>query len=187
MNNINKIIFDHINVIQKLNETNSDLICLIGEIIIKRLKSGSKLIFMGNGGSASDAQHLSAEFVGRFLKEREPLSAISLSTDTSALTAIGNDYGFDKIFERQINALAKEGDIVIGITTSGNSPNVLKAIEAANSLNCFTIGLTGRDGGKLKDVCNETIIVPSNVTARIQETHILIGHILCDMVDTAFN
>ncbi len=187
MNNINKIIFDHINVIQKLHETNSDLICLIGEIIIKRLQSGSKLIFMGNGGSASDAQHLSAEFVGRFLKEREPLSAISLSTDTSALTAIGNDYGFDKIFERQINALAKEGDIVIGITTSGNSPNVLKAIEAANNLNCFTIGLTGRDGGKLKDICNETIIVPSNITARIQETHILIGHILCDMVDTAFN
>ena len=187
MNNINKIIFDHINVIQKLHETNSDLICLIGEIIIKRLQSGSKLIFMGNGGSASDAQHLSAEFVGRFLKEREPLSAISLSTDTSALTAIGNDYGFDKIFERQINALAKEGDIVIGITTSGNSPNVLRAIEAANNLNCFTIGLTGRDGGKLKDICNETIIVPSNITARIQETHILIGHILCDMVDTAFN
>ena len=187
MNNINKIFFDHMNVIQKLNETNSDLICLIAEIIIKRLKSGSKLIFMGNGGSASDAQHLSAEFVGRFLKEREPLSAISLSTDTSALTAIGNDYGFEKIFERQIYGLAKKGDIVIGITTSGNSPNILKAIEAANNLDCITIGLTGRDGGKLKDICNETIIVPSNTTARIQEAHILIGHILCDIVDSAFD
>lgn len=187
MNKIDKIFLDHIDVIKKLNETNSDLICSIAETIIERLKSGSKLIFMGNGGSASDAQHLSAEFVGRFLKERQPLAAISLSTDTSALTAIGNDYGFDKIFVRQINGLAKKGDIVFGITTSGNSPNVLKAIEAANSLDCITIGLTGRDGGKLKDFCNKTIVVPSNVTARIQEAHILIGHILCEIVDTAFD
>jgi D-sedoheptulose 7-phosphate isomerase len=187
MNKLDSIVLDHIAVIEKLNSTSSDLICSIAEIVIKRLKLGSKLIFMGNGGSASDSQHLSAEFVGRFVNERQALAAISLSTDTSALTAIGNDYGFDKIFERQINGLAKKGDVVFGITTSGNSPNVLKAIQAAKKLDCITIGLTGQDGGKLKDFCDETIIVPSNVTARIQEAHILIGHILCDIVDTAFD
>lgn len=185
-NKVSKIFSDHINVIMDLRLECANTLPAIAEKIINALKNGSKIIFMGNGGSASDAQHLSAEFVGRFVQEREPLAAISLSTDTSALTAIGNDYGFDEIFERQINALAKSGDVVFGITTSGNSQNVLKAIDASNSIGCTTIGLTGRGGGKLRDHCDKIVAIPSDETARIQEAHILIGHILCSLVDSEF-
>ena len=153
------------------------------KICLKSLKRKKKILFFGNGGSASDAQHLATELTVRFSKDRRAIPAISLVTDTSALTAVGNDYGFDKIFERQVEALANGGDILIGISTSGNSDNVLKAIEKGKELGCITIGFLGKDGGKLKEICNYSIIVPSTTTARIQEMHIMIGHIVCEYID----
>ena len=168
------------------NETISKLsnpIHLGCEIIQQVLASGKKIILFGNGGSAADAQHIAAEFTGRFLKERKGLPAIALTTDTSALTAIGNDYGFENIFSRQVEALAVPGDIILGISTSGNSINVLKGLIKAKSMGCKTIGLTGNCGGKMNDICDINIVVPSNVTARIQEMHILIGHIFCAYID----
>ncbi len=150
------------------------------------IQGGKKIILCGNGGSAADAQHIAAEFTGRFVKERKPLAAIALTTDTSALTAIGNDYGFDKIFERQVEAIAMRGDILIGISTSGNSKNVINAFKKANDIGCMTIALTGNDGGIMSEYCNINIIIPSSITARIQEMHILIGHIFCSYVDNYF-
>jgi len=147
------------------------------------LQMGGKLMLCGNGGSAADSQHLAAEFTGRFIKDRPPIAAVALSTDTSALTCIGNDYSFNDIFSRQIQALGKAGDCLIAISTSGNSGNVLSAVAAAKSLGISTIGLLGRDGGKLKAQCDVSIVVPSQVTARIQEAHILIGHSLCGAVE----
>lgn len=147
------------------------------------LKSGGKLLFFGNGGSASDSQHLAAEFVGRYEKERRALAAVALTTDTSILTAVGNDYGFDTVFRRQIEALGRPGDVAVGISTSGNSPNVLLGIERARQLGLFTIGFAGRDGGKLKAAVDLAIVIPSQKTSRIQESHIMIGHILCERVD----
>jgi len=141
------------------------------------------LMLCGNGGSAADSQHLAAEFTGRFSKDRPPIAAVALSTDTSALTCIGNDYSFNDIFARQVQALGKAGDCLIAISTSGNSGNVLAAVAAAKSLGISTIGLLGRDGGKLKAQCDVSIVVPSQVTARIQEAHILIGHSLCGAVE----
>jgi len=141
------------------------------------------LMLCGNGGSAADSQHLAAEFTGRFSKDRPPIAAVALSTDTSALTCIGNDYSFNDIFARQVLALGKAGDCLIAISTSGNSGNVLAAVAAAKSLGISTIGLLGRDGGKLKAQCDVSIVVPSQVTARIQEAHILIGHSLCGAVE----
>lgn len=142
-------------------------------------------MFCGNGGSAADSQHLAAEFTGRFIKDRRPLPGLALSTDTSALTCIGNDYHFNDIFLRQIQALGKEGDCLIGISTSGNSENILRAFIAAKELGIKTIGLLGRDGGKLACLSDIAIIVPSDVTARIQEAHILIGHTICGGVEQA--
>jgi D-sedoheptulose 7-phosphate isomerase len=147
------------------------------------LQKGGKLMLCGNGGSAADSQHLAAEFTGRFSKDRPPIAAVALSTDTSALTCIGNDYSFNDIFARQVQALGKAGDCLIAISTSGNSGNVLAAVAAAKSLGISTIGLLGRDGGKLKAQCDVSIVVPSQVTARIQEAHILIGHSLCGAVE----
>ncbi|MVN21127.1 D-sedoheptulose 7-phosphate isomerase [Mucilaginibacter arboris] len=155
-------------------------------IIIETVLKGNKLLIAGNGGSASDAQHIAAEFTGRFVKERKPLAAIALSTDTSALTAISNDYGFENVFSRQLEALAVPGDLFLGISTSGNSANVLKALESAKKAGCKTIGLSGRDGGKMNSLCDLNIVVPSDITARIQEMHILIGHIFCKAVDELF-
>jgi D-sedoheptulose 7-phosphate isomerase len=155
-------------------------------MITETVLSGKKLLIAGNGGSASDAQHIAAEFTGRFVKERKPLAAIALSTDTSALTAISNDYGFENVFSRQLEALAAPGDLFLGISTSGNSANVIKAFEAAKKTGCKTLGLSGRDGGKMNDLCDLNIVVPSDVTARIQEIHILIGHIFCKAVDDLF-
>jgi len=157
-----------------------------GVIVTEALQRGNKVLLCGNGGSAADAQHIAAELTGRFKKERHPLPGIALTTDTSALTAIGNDYGFDQIFSRQVAALAKEGDVVIGISTSGNSLNVIYALETAKEMGCKAIGLSGKGGGKMEDVCDINIIVPSDDTARIQEMHILIGHILCQLVDNEF-
>jgi len=147
------------------------------------LDKGGKLILMGNGGSAADCQHIAAELVGRFKKERRAIPAISLTVDTSSLTALGNDYGFDTIFERQVEAHARENDAVVGISTSGNSENVVRALKKANAIGAETIGLVGNNGGKIKEVANLSIVVPSNDTARIQEVHITIGHIICELIE----
>ena len=144
---------------------------------------GGKLILLGNGGSAADAQHIACELVGRFLLERRALEAVALSTDTSILTSLGNDYGYDRIFERQIEACAKPGDVVVGISTSGNSPNVVLAVKRATKVGCTTIGMTGRGGGKLKGIVDILLNVPSEETPRIQESHILMGHIICELVE----
>ena len=154
-----------------------------GRALVGALRARGKLILFGNGGSAADAQHLAAEFTGHFVREREPVAAIALSTDTSALTAIGNDYGFEHVFERQIRALGRKGDVAVAISTSGNSPNVLRAVDAARSMGIAVIAFTGRDGGKLAAQADIAIVVPSESTARIQECHITIGHILCEYVD----
>ena len=157
-----------------------------GAMIVETLQSGGKVLLCGNGGSAADAQHIAAELTGRFKKERRGLPAIALTTDTSALTAIGNDYGYERVFVRQVEALARKGDLLIGISTSGNSGNVLLALELALDLECATLGLSGRDGGRMNDYCDLNLVVPSDDTARIQEMHIMIGHILCQRVDEAF-
>jgi D-sedoheptulose 7-phosphate isomerase len=153
------------------------------QLIVAALSSGQKLMICGNGGSAADSQHLAAEFTGRFIKDRPPIAALALSTDTSALTCIGNDYSFAEVFGRQLRALGQKGDCLLGISTSGNSENVIRAAVVAKELGIKTIGLLGRDGGKLKNICDCSIIVPSDVTARIQEAHILIGHTICGAVE----
>lgn len=165
-----------------------DMSPLIADMVVRLVdtfKRGGKLLIMGNGGSAADAQHFAAEIVGRFKMERRALPAISLSTDTSILTAVGNDYGFESIFSRQVEALACPGDAVIGISTSGNSPNVLKALELARQRDCQTFALLGKDGGSIKEVCDLALVVPSSDTPRIQEGHITIIHIVCDLVEKA--
>ena len=153
--------------------------------VIDCYRKKGKLILFGNGGSAADAQHLAAEMVGRFKMERAALPAIALNTNTSIMTALGNDYDFDIIFARQLEAITSKGDVVIGISTSGNSPNVLKGIEKAKSLGAKTIGLTGRDGGKLSQIVDLALIIPSADTPRIQEAHITVGHIICDLIEQA--
>lgn len=180
------ILNEHTAVINALVDHNLSDIEGLCEAVVSTLKQGGKIVFMGNGGSAADSQHLAAEFVGRFVKERIALPSIALTTDTSILTAIGNDYGYDQVFERQVAALCVPGDLVIGISTSGNSKNVIKAIETAKDKNIKTAGLLGGDGGRLKGIVEIPIVVPSRVTARIQEAHILIGHILCEYTDEHF-
>jgi len=153
------------------------------EAITKALKSGNKILLFGNGGSAADAQHLAAEFVNRFLIERPPLPAIALTTDTSVITSIGNDYDYSEIFSKQVRALGVPGDIAWGMSTSGNSANVLKALEAARKIGMVTIGLTGKDGGNIAKIVDYSLNVSSNSTPRIQEVHITVGHVICEMVD----
>ena len=155
------------------------------EMVLAALRGGHKVLLCGNGGSAADAQHIAAELVGRYTRERPGYPAIALTTDTSNLTAIGNDYGFDRIFARQVEALGQAGDVLIAISTSGNSPNVLRAVEQARALGVKTVGLAGRDGGALVAATDLCLIAPHQVTARIQELHITIGHILCDLVEAA--
>ena len=152
-------------------------------LIRDSMSAGGKLLLMGNGGSAADAQHIAAEFVGRFNKERKALPAIALTTDTSALTCLGNDYGFEHIFARQVEALVRKGDSVVGISASGNSENVVRALQRANELGAVTIGLLGNEGGRIKEIVHKAIVVPSNNTARIQEAHITIGHIICEIIE----
>jgi D-sedoheptulose 7-phosphate isomerase len=149
----------------------------------RTLQVGGKILFCGNGGSASDSQHLAAELTGRFIKDRKPLGAIALTTDTSALTSIANDYAFDDVFARQVMALGRAGDLLVGISTSGNSKNVIRAVEEAKALGMTSVGLLGRDGGQLRALCDLAIVVPSEATARIQESHILIGHTLCGLIE----
>ena len=153
--------------------------------IADALSSGGKVMFCGNGGSAADSQHLAAEFTGRFVDDRRPLAALALSTDSSALTCIANDYAFDQVFERQLRALGRAGDVLVAISTSGRSPNVLRAATAARELGLSVVGLLGRDGGTLKPLCDVPLVVPSDTTARIQEAHIFIGHTLCALVEQA--
>lgn len=180
---IEKIIAEHVAVMNAIREHCQPDIEEFATICRSTLDAGGKVLFCGNGGSAADSQHLAAELVGRFQKERRGLPGIALTTDTSILTAVGNDYGFDRVFSRQVEALARIGDVVVGLSTSGNSPNVVKALEAAKDIGAFTVGLTGRDGGRLAAISDICIKVPAEVTARIQEGHILIGHIVCQLID----
>lgn len=164
-------------------KTLSVIIAEAAQIILDAYKAGGKVFLIGNGGSAADAQHIAAELAGRFKLERTGLPAIALTTNTSILTALANDYGYDRVFSHQLEALANDKDVLIAITTSGTSPNILKAVEMAHSKGVTVIGLTGAKGGKLKDSADLTIMVPSDDTPRIQEAHITIGHIICHLVE----
>lgn len=185
MNKIIKERFeDHLQVLQAvMNSGLLEQIDVIAEEIKAALARGNKVLFCGNGGSAADSQHLAAEFVGRFQKERQGLPAIALTVDTSILTAVGNDYGYDKVFIRQVDALGRQGDVIVGISTSGNSPNVVQAIELAKSRGMYCVGMTAAGGGKMANLCDQCLVVPAKVTARAQEMHILMGHILCELVE----
>lgn len=174
---------EHLEVFQKIVEESSETIEDCAKLIFETFQSGNKILICGNGGSAADAQHLAAEFVGRYETERRGLPAIALTTDTSALTAVANDYGFESVFARQIEALAVEGDCLIAISTSGNSPNVISAIMSARQKGCKIIGMTGAKGKKLASLCDKCILIPAERTARIQEAHITIAHIWCEIID----
>jgi len=169
------------NVIE--SEKLSDDLLKCSEHAVNTLKLGKKIILFGNGGSASDAQHIAAELTGRYKTERKGLPGLALTTDTSALTAIGNDFGFERIFDRQIESLANDGDLIIAISTSGNSPNVINALKKGREMGCVTIGFSGKNGGKMNGYCDINLVVPSNNTPRIQEMHILFGHIICEIID----
>ncbi|BCD60748.1 MULTISPECIES: D-sedoheptulose 7-phosphate isomerase [unclassified Nitratiruptor] len=186
LEHIEKELLEHQKTFERVWEELRFHIYTASIICIEALKNQKKIMLCGNGGSAADAQHIAAELVGRFKKERRSLPAIALSTDTSALTAIGNDYGFEQVFARQVEGLAQKGDVLIGISTSGESENVLRAMEEAKRRGCKTIGLLGKDGGRIKDLCDAAIVVPSSQTPRIQEMHIMIGHILCSLIDESF-
>ncbi len=176
----------HVETIEKLISREIANIERCAEIIFEVFESGNKVLLCGNGGSAADAQHIAAEFVGRYETERKALAAIALTTDTSALTALANDYTYERVFSRQIEALARQGDLLIAISTSGNSPNVNSAVMTARQIGCRTIGLTGANGKKMASICDESILVPAIRTARIQESHILIAHIWCEIIDAKF-
>ena len=173
----------HVEIFEKLLLREIPNIERGGELILETLENGNKILICGNGGSAADAQHIAAEFVGRYETERKALPAIALTTDTSALTALANDYSFERVFSRQVEALARNGDLLIAISTSGNSPNVNAAVMTARQIGCRTLGLTGAAGKKLAAICDECILVPATRTARIQEAHITIAHIWCETVD----
>jgi D-sedoheptulose 7-phosphate isomerase len=166
-----------------LNDSNVELIVEAAEMVVAAFSSGGKLLIAGNGGSAADAQHLAAEFVNRFMIERPPLPALALTTDSSVLTSIGNDYSFNEAFSKQVKALGREGDVLLAISTSGGSANVIKAVDAARALGMKTIALTGSDGGKLGPKADVHINVPAKNTARAQEVHITVCHVLCELVD----
>jgi D-sedoheptulose 7-phosphate isomerase len=179
---IGEIVDGHRTVVDAVVALTPSLMQVVGTLA-EVLSAGRKVLVMGNGGSAADAQHLAAELVGRFVRERRGLPAIALTTDTSIITAVGNDYGFDAVFARQIEALAVEGDLVIGISTSGNSTNVLAGIIRARELGCRTVGLLGRDGGRLAAEVELPLTIPAAETARVQEGHILLIHIICDLLE----
>lgn len=179
---INSMLEDSLRVKRAAVQSNLDRICRGAEMLAACLTSGHKVLIFGNGGSAADSQHIAAEFVNRYRIERSPLAALALTTDSSILTSIGNDYRFEDIFDKQVRALGRENDVAWGISTSGNSPNIVQAIQTARSLGLKTIGMTGR-GGKLAECADLVFTVDSAVTARIQETHITIAHMLCELVD----
>jgi len=165
-----------------VNENLSRIVRVV-EAVTGALKAGNKILLFGNGGSAADAQHIAGEFVNRFIIERPPLPAISLSTDTSIITSIGNDYDFSEIFSKQIRAIGQTGDVAWGISTSGKSPNIIKALETAKKMGLVTIGFTGRDGGDIARMVDYSLNVSSNSTPRVQEVHITVAHVICEMVD----
>lgn len=174
---------EHIATLESLTDQTLSDIERSGRVIFDALASGKKLIICGNGGSAADAQHIAAELVGRYEKLRRSFPAIALTTDTSALTAVSNDFGFEEVFARQVTGLANAGDVLVAISTSGKSPNVLKAVERARELGCRTIALTGAGAEPLASACDMAVVVPSPRTSRVQEAHITIGHLWCEMVD----
>lgn len=174
---------EHLEAIQSLLDSKLPEIEQAGLLICETLRAGNKVLLCGNGGSAADAQHIAAELVGRYEQERRSFPAISLTTDTSALTALSNDYGYEEVFARQVRGLAVAGDVLIAISTSGRSPNVIKAAEKAKALGCKVIGLSGCSGEPLASLCDMAIVVPSERTSRVQEAHITIGHLWCEMVD----
>ena len=182
---LNNCLNEHIEVAKNMQKL-LPLVENAAKLCIDSLKRGGRVLICGNGGSAADAQHIAAELSGRFKKERNALAGIALSVDSSALTAISNDYGFDKVFSRQVEAYGREGDILIAISTSGNSKNVIEAIKSAKEFGLNTITLSGKDGGKIKDLGDVNIIVPSYNTPRIQEMHTMIGHMICAIIDEAF-
>ena len=181
-----EILTDHISIFNKLSDFESQVYS-IADLIYESFKKSGKLLLCGNGGSAADAQHIAAELVGRYKEERKGLKAIALTTDTSAITSIANDFGYDYIFSRQIEAIADNGDVVIGISTSGKSKNVISALKMASHLGCKTIGLSGNNGMLMSKICDENLSVPSDNTPRIQEMHIILGHILCLLIDNKFS
>ena len=185
-NQIENIYKESIRVKTEAFKNNADKIIQTVDEILKTIHSGGKILFFGNGGSAADSQHAAAEFIGRFQKERRSLPAMALTTDSSILTALGNDYGYDIVFSRQIEGLGKKGDIAFGISTSGNSKNVIEGIKKAKEMGLKTITLTGCDGGNLAPLSDININVPSTVTARIQESHICIYHTICELVESRF-
>ena len=178
---------EHLKTSQATFESIGHSVEVAAKLCIDCLKNGNKILLFGNGGSAADAQHIAAELVGRYKTERTSLAAIALTTDTSALTAIGNDFGYDRVFDRQVEALANSGDVAIGISTGGSSANVASALKLAKDLDCKTIGFSGRGGGEMNELCDINIVVPAQATARIQEMHIVIGHTICHLIDLAFS
>ena len=178
---------EHIKASQNTLDSIPKQIETASKICINSLKNGGKILIMGNGGSAADAQHIAAELVGRYKTERKGLPAIALTTDTSAITSIANDYGFLHVFDRQVEALANKGDVVIVISTGGTSPNVVNALTTANKLGCKTIGLSGKDGGEFNALCDVNLVANSSDTPRIQEMHILIGHTMCHLIELEFS
>jgi D-sedoheptulose 7-phosphate isomerase len=184
---INHEFNEHLKTSKNTMESASNSIEIAAELCISCLKKGNKILLFGNGGSAADSQHIAAEIVGRYKTERRGLPAIALTTDTSALTAIANDYGYLNIFSRQAEALANKGDVFIGISTGGSSTNVVNGLKIAHDLGCKAIGFSGKDGGDFNQVCDVNIVVPASDTPRIQEMHIVIGHTICHLIDHAFS
>jgi len=179
---INDYIDRHQSAVRALAQCADD-VERVASICVSALRAGNKILICGNGGSAADAQHMAAELVGRFVSDRRALPAIALTTDTSALTAIANDYGYDDVFSRQVAGLAQQGDVILGISTSGNSGSILAACDAGRSAGCHVVGLTGRDGGSLIEHCDAAVIAPSKETAHIQECHIIVIHLLCALIE----
>ena len=182
---ISDILNDSFNNLQKIinNKGLTAEIEIVTTKIIQAFKDGNKLLLCGNGGSASDAQHIAAELSGRFIKERKPLYAEALHVNSSYMTAVSNDYGFESTYSRMLEAIGKKGDVLIALSTSGNSENVINAVKMANSLGMLSVGMSGAMGGKIKDLCQHNIIIPSSNTARVQEAHILVGHIFCQIIE----
>ena len=182
---ISDILNDSFNNLQKIinDKGLTAEIEIVTTKIIQAFKDGNKLLLCGNGGSASDAQHIAAELSGRFIKERKPLYAEALHVNSSYMTAVSNDYGFESTYSRMLEAIGKKGDVLIALSTSGNSENVINAVKMANSLGMLSVGMSGAMGGKIKDLCKHNIIIPSSNTARVQEAHILVGHIFCQIIE----
>jgi len=182
---IEKEIAEHLKVAETMSSL-TNKVEIAAQLCIDALQEGGKLLIFGNGGSAADAQHIAAELVGRYKVNRKGLSALALTTDSSALTAIGNDFGYKSLFDRQVEALANKGDVLIGISTSGKSINVINALKLGSQLQCKTIGFSGNDGGQMNKICDVNLVIPSKDTPRIQEMHIVLGHTICHLIDLEF-